>query len=341
ACACPSDADKGRITALLEAHSIDLPQDCLVGLGAPSPDWTNVVEAAVSALHSLGAGRVDITDTAVALIGAYGGTGAPFEEVEQQLTAALPELYTLTSVPPAQEMDDTPTQAPPAAFTALRSEDTAIRLRGVLTDETTRAAVRSYSEAQFGFDTVIDQTELQADLPEGWPRRVLSGIAALSLLHTGQVDVGVDSLRLTGVASALEQRQQIAFFLESSLPEGVSLSLDIAVDPSRMPVVQGGKALHVSCANQINDLLTLSRIEFSPGSSDIAEESLSLVEDIASVLERCPGARFEIGGHTDSQGRESSNMALSQSRADAVVDALLTQGLDTVYLRAVGFGETQ
>ncbi|MEM9267805.1 MAG: OmpA family protein, partial [Pseudomonadota bacterium] len=47
------------------------------------------------------------------------------------------------------------------------------------------------------------------------------------------------------------------------------------------------------------------------------------------------------GGHTDSQGRESSNMALSQSRADAVVDALLTQGLDTVYLRAVGFGETQ
>ncbi|MEO1551985.1 MAG: OmpA family protein, partial [Pseudomonadota bacterium] len=341
ACACPSEEDKARIRTVLEAHDITLQRGCDVGLGAPSPQWTDVIEAGVTALSTLGAGRVEITDTAVRLIGAYGGNGAPFAEVEAAFAAALPELYTLTAVPPPQDIVDPPTQTKPLRFTALRSEDTAIRLRGMLTDETTRAAVRSYSQAQFGFDTVIDQTELNANLPEGWPRRVLSGIAALSLLHTGQLDVTTTSVSLTGIATTPEQQGRIAFFLESNLPQEIALALDIVVDETKAARAQGGQALYLNCASQINDLLTLARIEFSPGSADIAEESLDLIESVALILENCPGARFEIAGHTDSQGRETSNMALSQSRADAVVDALLATGLNAVYLSAVGYGESR
>ena len=48
---------------------------------------------------------------------------------------------------------------------------------------------------------------------------------------------------------------------------------------------------------------------------------------------------MEIGGHTDSQGREEMNLQLSQSRADAVLNALLARRILTSNLTAKGYGE--
>ena len=49
---------------------------------------------------------------------------------------------------------------------------------------------------------------------------------------------------------------------------------------------------------------------------------------------------MEIGGHTDSQGRETMNLNLSQQRADAVLNGLLARGVLTSNLTAKGYGET-
>jgi OOP family OmpA-OmpF porin len=50
---------------------------------------------------------------------------------------------------------------------------------------------------------------------------------------------------------------------------------------------------------------------------------------------------MEIGGHTDSQGREEMNLGLSQSRADAVLNGLLARGVLVSNLTARGYGETR
>ena len=49
---------------------------------------------------------------------------------------------------------------------------------------------------------------------------------------------------------------------------------------------------------------------------------------------------MEIGGHTDSQGRKSLNLSISQARAEAVMDALLSYDILTGNLSAQGFGES-
>ena len=49
---------------------------------------------------------------------------------------------------------------------------------------------------------------------------------------------------------------------------------------------------------------------------------------------------MEIGGHTDSQGGEELNLGLSQSRAEAVLDALLARSVPTSALTARGYGES-
>ena len=48
---------------------------------------------------------------------------------------------------------------------------------------------------------------------------------------------------------------------------------------------------------------------------------------------------MEIGGYTDSQGRESMNQQLSQQRAQAVKDALAARHVATANLSAIGYGE--
>jgi OOP family OmpA-OmpF porin len=58
-------------------------------------------------------------------------------------------------------------------------------------------------------------------------------------------------------------------------------------------------------------------------------------------LAECPDAQFEIRGHTDSQGGEESNLALSQGRADAVLNALLDRRVHTTKMISKGYGEAQ
>ena len=63
-----------------------------------------------------------------------------------------------------------------------------------------------------------------------------------------------------------------------------------------------------------------------------------MIAAIADVLRGCPGANFEIGGHTDSQGSAEANQQLSDVRSQAVLAALEAEDLPFVGLSARGFG---
>ncbi|MEM1335671.1 MAG: OmpA family protein, partial [Actinomycetota bacterium] len=53
------------------------------------------------------------------------------------------------------------------------------------------------------------------------------------------------------------------------------------------------------------------------------------------------GIDITIEGHTDSDGSEESNLALSQGRAEAVAQALVDRGIDIGALTPIGFGEAE
>ena len=82
-------------------------------------------------------------------------------------------------------------------------------------------------------------------------------------------------------------------------------------------------------------------IRFAAGSAEIVPESAGLIAAIADVLRGCPGAEFEIAGHTDAQGPEAVNLQLSEDRAAAVVAALQAEDLPLVSLTARGYGPSQ
>jgi OOP family OmpA-OmpF porin len=91
----------------------------------------------------------------------------------------------------------------------------------------------------------------------------------------------------------------------------------------------------------INAAIAARKITFAPGSTEIDADALVTIDRVAEALRECQTVRMEIGGHTDSQGRESMNESLSQERADAVLAAIMARRVLTSNLTAKGYGEAK
>jgi outer membrane protein OmpA-like peptidoglycan-associated protein len=82
------------------------------------------------------------------------------------------------------------------------------------------------------------------------------------------------------------------------------------------------------------------QILFETASSRINPTSAPLVDEIADVMNRNPQIkRIEIQGHTDNTGSKDQNETLSEQRAIAVRDALISRGVQADRLSAVGYGQ--
>ncbi|WNG38737.1 OmpA family protein [Archangium violaceum] len=83
------------------------------------------------------------------------------------------------------------------------------------------------------------------------------------------------------------------------------------------------------------------QIKFAAGSSKIiGKESFTILDDVAQVMRDMPNIKkLRIEGHTDSLGKDLTNLKLSQSRADAVMAQLIKRGIDPGRMEAIGYGE--
>ncbi|HSU28033.1 MAG TPA: OmpA family protein [Chitinophagaceae bacterium] len=82
-------------------------------------------------------------------------------------------------------------------------------------------------------------------------------------------------------------------------------------------------------------------INFDVNKSTIRPESMGTLNNIVQLMKDNPDIKFEVGGHTDSDGDDASNMTLSKQRADAVKSQLIVMGIDAARLTAKGYGESK
>ena len=82
-------------------------------------------------------------------------------------------------------------------------------------------------------------------------------------------------------------------------------------------------------------------IKFDVNKATLKPESITILKKLQQFLMDNPGVNFEIGGHTDADGDDAYNMALSQQRADAVRNQLINMGIPAGRLTAKGYGETK
>ena len=83
--------------------------------------------------------------------------------------------------------------------------------------------------------------------------------------------------------------------------------------------------------------ITLS-VNFGHNKADIRDPDRPLLDEVVHMLAADPALRISVDGHTDNVGGSDHNKALSQRRAESIVNYLSAAGIDKSRLEARGFG---
>ncbi len=82
----------------------------------------------------------------------------------------------------------------------------------------------------------------------------------------------------------------------------------------------------------------LENVFFDFDKYHLRQTSFAELDEVVDLLKKNPKLYIQINGYTDSIGTKSHNLELSQNRAQAVVDYLVSKGIDKKRLAAKGFG---
>ncbi|MFI5411974.1 OmpA family protein [Kaistia sp. UC242_56] len=171
--------------------------------------------------------------------------------------------------------------------------------------------------------------------------RSIRNTSLLSLAVVGMLAGGLTS---AGAQTALsgDQIVQTMGSAARAAPPGLSAALirqavqQHMIDNPGMPITW--KPLEL-----LDNLAQIDvQIQFALNSAIIRPESYSTIGSIADALHHpiLGGYKFVVTGNTDTTGNRKDNLALSQARADAVVEALTTTfSVDPARVEAVGLGE--
>jgi len=230
----------------------------------------------------------------------------------------------VAAVPPLAVTPPAPIAAPdviPDAFVfeASRTAEGSLRLSGSVPDEATRVALADLA--------AVDGLTLRPDLPGDFAAGAQAGLAALGRIVEGRIGFADGVWALQGEAATSADRY--ALLAELGTAPGARWRTDITV----MPPVD-------FCRLRVGAFAGRNAILFRSGSDELTDTSLPALDELAGYLKECPQASIHVEGHTDSDGPEDLNLALSVARAESVVFALMDRGVALDRLYAMGYGES-
>ncbi|KAB8317091.1 OmpA family protein [Tolypothrix campylonemoides VB511288] len=198
------------------------------------------------------------------------------------------------------------------AESAEREVDRLERERSTLLIEASRQdAERARAEAE----RLRIQAQIQAEEAERLRQQALADQAAMQDIEG----------TLAGVTGAQTAKLDAARERELSLAR------------QEAELVSGTK-LPSSRRDGRGETFTLAGDAFASGQAALTAAARAQVAAIAAYLDALPSTTVQVTGHTDNQGAAAANRALSQRRADAVRQALVSAGIDGKRVRASGVG---
>ena len=96
----------------------------------------------------------------------------------------------------------------------------------------------------------------------------------------------------------------------------------------------------LECAGA-GEAIVLPSVKFATAKAVLTANAKSSLDDVATAMQRQPDLVIEVQGHTDSVGDADDNQLLSEFRAQAVVDYLISVGVSAGRLSAKGLGDAQ
>ena len=314
-----------------------------------SPADADAVKAALAAATDGGAGwtqalaepkEVPVAEPPPVAIAAPAEPVEPEVAAEPAPDAVAPEASEAAATPveaaPIAESEERPAEqdiaaveptAPPAVrnylFDAKKARGGPIAFSGAVPAEPMRRHLAVITGGEPSAALTIG-----AGLPADFVTSADAGSRALALLADGEFGLDGDKWVFTGRAET-EADKQAALSALAVVPTLDQWETSVTLLPP----------LEV-CRDKVGAFAARNAILFQSGSARMAEESIPAVDELAGYLALCPEATVNVEGHTDADGEDEANLALSVSRAEAVVDALILRGIGPERLYAIGYGES-
>jgi OmpA-OmpF porin, OOP family len=91
----------------------------------------------------------------------------------------------------------------------------------------------------------------------------------------------------------------------------------------------------------IDGKIITTGVKFDVNKATLKPESMGVINEIYNLMLQHPELNFSVEGHTDSDGSDDANLKLSETRANTVLNQLVSMGIDSKRLKAKGFGESK
>ena len=114
--------------------------------------------------------------------------------------------------------------------------------------------------------------------------------------------------------------------------------------PLSIPELEGRKIynrVRIQILYEARTFFEIENLNFETNSAEIMPASYEILDKLVTYLLSEAENKFELAGHTDSDGSEKSNEELSLARAEAVKTYLIGKGISAEQLITHGYGESQ
>jgi|GEM_PF-4874310 len=198
-------------------------------------------------------------------------------------------------------------------------------------------AIVARLSAEFGGQNVSMNSQSARELPVYWADTVNAAAKALSKMQSGSAEVKHNKLSIEGVVTSESDQSSIKQMLVELTPSDV-------VWRTEFDTLASGAELSAQllspaqCDADVADYMTGKQVQFRKSKTSLQDNAFAVIDGVIQILVRCPSAKVQIGGYTDSRGDSDLNMRLSRERAETVRDYLVEQGINTARLDARGFG---
>jgi OmpA-OmpF porin, OOP family len=322
----PLPSVKGKLSDAARAAlgGVEVADQMNLARGAP-PRFEAAALLLIDQIARLKDGKISISDTGVTLSGMARELGG--REAIAGALKNLPEGFSVAA---------NDVKAPPYVFQAYKDPvAVTLTLSGNVPDNNVHAAIAQAASRKFFSEKVVDNLKPSIGAPSGFAAAVVPALGALSRLSTGTLVVSDREVKLSGDALYDAAAAQIRAGLGKDFPQNFQFKPDISVKPASAPVDP------TVCQQLFAELLGKAKVRFESGQASIDPDSTGLLDRLVEIALRCPTSNIEVGGHTDTDGEDATNQALSEKRAQAVVDYLVKAGLPASRFTAVGYGSTQ
>ena len=335
-CVVADEESKNLIAEIAEKLSAKAVQECLVGLGEPSPQWAEALEKAFSISPQLVNAKVVFDNLNISVILDHSFPEKEYTEILNSISNTFPPEFVLSFI---KLSNDGGSDLSSNRVVATLSPEGLLKIVGPIGEELDKELVANFAKVRFGSENASISLYKVGSLPDDWGFRIIAGLEGLRELKNGILNVTPNLIEIRGKTYKKFSSAKITKVIGDKIGYGQRLSL--SVDYIDMPKPVDDSLTASQCVNKIEETLRVRKIKFEPGSDRVDLAGHETLDDIAKILLNCGDIRLEIGGHTDSQGREQMNLNLSQSRANSVLFELQRRRVLTKNIIAKGYGESQ